>query len=160
MWWLLLLFVAAVVLGAVLGKRARVWHRYYTFYVAGKYANKAELLTKVRQLEQHGWRCTYKWMLQPEHGVDEMAEYAQQDLQGVREAEVFIAVLDDPTYAYRGTFVELGAALALRKTIVVYKPCKKAECYANCFLQHPLVFHYEDWDELVEHVYFSTPLLC
>lgn len=40
-------------------------------------------------------------------------------LRAVESADLVLALIDNPDYAYRGTTFELGAACALRKTIVV-----------------------------------------
>lgn len=49
-------------------------------------------------------------------------EEAQLDARGVESCNTFVAFIDDPHYAYRGTFFELGMAIGLGKRVFVVTP--------------------------------------
>lgn len=62
-----------------------------------------------------GHEITHEWWLSEE----KTAEQALRDLQGVQEADAVIAVFTHDDYPYRGTWVEVGYALALGKPVYI-----------------------------------------
>ena len=77
------------------------------------------------------------------------------DIKGVIEAELVIAIMNDPEYAYRGTFTEIGAALSTNKHIFVFNKNKSSKCMTNCFYWHPRIIHFSSWESLknaIEHL--------
>ena len=81
-------------------------------YVAGAWKDGPALSKRVQELEADGvHQCTHAWMAN-NVGLDTVYD-AVADVQGVRDCELFIAVITDPTYPYRGTLAELTAAIAL-----------------------------------------------
>lgn len=59
---------------------------------------------------------------------------------GVQNADVVIALMDDPKYPYRGTLFELGVALGLNKRVFVVTPYLKFDP-ENVFF-HEVCFYY------------------
>lgn len=66
------------------------------------------------RLKQYGFEITYEWWFDNECGPDKAA----RDLQGVRDADILVAVMY-PWNTYRGTYVEIGYALALGKQVYI-----------------------------------------
>jgi nucleoside 2-deoxyribosyltransferase len=71
-------------------------------------------------------------------------------LEGVKTADVVVALFTDPFYPYRGTFTELGCALGLGKCVMAVCPAycqyleigKDKPSYAsNCFFHASRVVH-------------------
>jgi nucleoside 2-deoxyribosyltransferase len=93
-------------------------------YVAGAFVHKPTVQVVQSTLRKIGYTITLDWTLsENDNGganPDLLREFSRRDMQGVRDADVVVAVFNDPVYAYRGTFAELGAALALRKPTFVY----------------------------------------
>jgi nucleoside 2-deoxyribosyltransferase len=84
-------------------------------------------------LEIHGWARTFTWSAVDGADINQQAAMAIADLQGVRDADVLIVLLPG---GY-GTHVEIGAALALKKPVILHSPdCQTLETPYTC------VFHY------------------
>ena len=96
-------------------------------------------------------KVTFKW---PQHEHMDMAAAAARELRGVAQCHTFVAVMTDAEYAYRGTFTELGAALALGKRVAIVGSAKN-KCATNCFWWHPDVRHFATMQE-VEAAWFSA----
>jgi nucleoside 2-deoxyribosyltransferase len=102
------------------------------FYLATQKDRSAEADALSAALKLHGWERTLAWTDQdggPErHGAIALAEIA-----GVSEADVLIVLLPG---GY-GTHVEIGAALALGKPVILYAPDQR-----TLETPYPCVFHY------------------
>jgi hypothetical protein len=88
------------------------------FYIASKLENVARVRQLAEELENWGWKCTYKWY---EHGkvlgsALDLATVASEEYCGVARAELFIALLPGG----RGTHVELGIAHMAGCSIVLH----------------------------------------
>lgn len=101
-------------------------------YVAGGFQFKEDIRLVQRCLESEaGHRVSWDWTSVEKGpaesvGADEWARYSQLDLDGVRNADYVVAVfgsIAQPraalSYAYSGTFCELGCALGLGKPVIV-----------------------------------------
>lgn len=94
-------------------------------YVAGASSELDVVRGYIKQLNVAGWNITYDWT----EGIliegtanaglteDKRVRYADLDLSGVEDADVFWLVT--PTTGGAGCFVELGAALALKRIPIV-----------------------------------------
>ena len=124
------------------------------FYIAGKYAHRKLLGLKRDELIKLGNEVTHDWMSYelPKRTHKTMGMYAHNDIRGVTNADVVIFVMDDDSYAYRGTFTELGAALALRKPIIMYTPEGTQYCKTNVFWHHPSIHHHQTWKGVLKEV--------
>src|SRR5690242_7454502 len=115
-------------------------------YVAGKWADKALIRSRMTQLEALGHTITYDWTTHKENKTQqtEYATEAAADYVGVTQAQLFIAFMDDPNYAYNGTFTEMGIALGRKTPVVIVTPHlvfnpKAVAFYRNCYTSLPLV---------------------
>jgi nucleoside 2-deoxyribosyltransferase len=120
-------------------------------YLAGKWADRANIRTIMDSLEAKGHTITHDWTSH-ENENDRSPEYlkrcAHLDIEGVRNAELIIVLMTDPKYAYRGSFTEIGAAVALRKHVHIVCPDPNAYCRTNCFFFHPLIIHHRQLSEV------------
>ena len=74
---------------------------------------------------------------------------ATKDINGVREADAVIIVMNDLEYSYRGSFTELGTALALNKPVLMVSPGSvedSAGFKTNVFWHHPAITYASKWD--------------
>lgn len=107
------------------------------------------------------------------------AQDAYLDIKEVLESDVLVAIMDDPEYAYRGTFSEIGCALGANKPIIIFCPgivtgvisnnekdSSKADepskfdktqrvnyshkCMTNVFYHHPSIRHVKTWDKVFD----------
>lgn len=89
-----------------------------SFYIASRLENAAQVKKMANILTAAGHTHTYDWTA---HGSvegeseDRIREIASGEIRGVLEAAVVIALLPGG----RGTHTELGAAIALRKRILI-----------------------------------------
>jgi nucleoside 2-deoxyribosyltransferase len=106
-----------------------------SFYVASRVNRSAQADDLSDRLIALGWERTYRWT--PEPGQDNVgrANTATKELNGVREADVFIALLPGGL----GTHVEIGAALALGKIVIIHSPDQETllKPYRCVFHYHP-----------------------
>jgi hypothetical protein len=123
-------------------------------YLAGKYADRVDLGAKKRELEAHRCVITHDWMTYElgERGPKQLACFAAEDIRGIATADLVVAVMTDPAYAYRGTFTELGAALGLRRQVIVVAPAGTQHFRGNVFWHHPDILHVSNWAEALEAV--------
>jgi nucleoside 2-deoxyribosyltransferase len=84
-------------------------------------------------LETHGWVRTFVWSAVEGADTDQRSAMAIADLQGVCDADVLIVLLPG---GY-GTHVEIGAALALNKPVILHSPDRQ-----TLERPYPCVFHY------------------
>ena len=109
-------------------------------YVAGGYKHRNEIREFVDQLEATGlYKQSRRWF-DVESDSETPAQSAAADLEAVRNASLVVAVMTDPDYAYRGTWTEVGAALALRKSITIIGPDSVASA-RNVFWYAPEIRH-------------------
>ena len=90
---------------------------------------RASLLLEA--LKAQGWERTFAWT--GETDPDRYAETALKEIEGVRDADVVIALLPGG----RGTHVEIGAALGLGKPVILHAPDRD-----SLTKPYPCVFHY------------------
>lgn len=121
-------------------------------YIAGKWTAKEQVASRIDNVKSIGHTITHDWTL-VEHGDSrpEMSHYSQLDVKGVVEADLFIGLFEDPQYAYRGSFTELGVALGYRqmgfqKEIWVVCPDELSYAQSNIFIHHPFIRHFNSWE--------------
>lgn len=118
-------------------------------YLAGKFGDDRihSYIEKLNKLS--GVRVKYDWTLERNKSQREAALF---DIEGVVRCDIFVAVMDDPSYDYRGTFTELGGALVLSKPIIVVGGDCDDKQYAktNCFFHHPSIIRVKSFDIVIK----------
>jgi nucleoside 2-deoxyribosyltransferase len=117
-------------------------------YIAGKWTSKQDIQQKMQQLKLLGHEITHDWT----SNDGTLQESAILDINGVKNADIVIAVMDDPVYPYRGTLCEIGCALGLGKKVFVYGGTNPeiSTFYKVCFVHHPLVNITNDWNQILK----------
>ncbi len=93
-------------------------------YVAAKFENKAKVKEVQRELRKSGFGISHDWTNESSEGLTgaELRTYlqtcAREDLEGARDADA-VVVIYDKTLGGRGLYVEIGAALATVKPVVI-----------------------------------------
>jgi nucleoside 2-deoxyribosyltransferase len=107
------------------------------FFLSTRKARSAEADALSAALKDHGWERTFAWTGEDGAGTDGLAAVAVKELQGVRDADVLVVLLPG---GY-GTHVEIGAALALGKPVILHAPDRKTleTPYLCVFHYHPSV---------------------
>lgn len=105
------------------------------FYVATRKDRAGDAASIEEALKAHRWERTFVWTERDGADSEENAKIAAAELDGVRKADVLIVLLPD---GY-GTHVEIGAALALGKPVIIHAPDRKTleTPYTCIFHYHP-----------------------
>jgi hypothetical protein len=130
--------------------------RQWYFYLAGSFFKKELLGNYIDELEKLGHKCSWNWtkVEQGERIPELMATYSKNDLKGVKNADIVVAIINDKDYAYRGTFCELGYALACGKR--VYVICEEDQEYKDysfngcVFAWHPDIIRVKTWNDFLK----------
>lgn len=118
-------------------------------YVAGKLKAKEEIQVAQEQVRTAGHEISYDWTRYKGTSPNEAADL---DLNGVLTADAVIILFTDPKHPYRGSFTELGAALASKKRIFAICPDEQAECRTNCFFHATGVEHVANVADALERL--------
>jgi nucleoside 2-deoxyribosyltransferase len=110
------------------------------FYLATKRTRAAQAEKLLEALSSRGWERTFTWTGKDKAGNDEYRDLALAELAGVRDADVLIVLLPG---GY-GTHVEIGAALALGKPVILHAPDQK-----TLDTPYPCAFHYHSGVKLL-----------
>ncbi len=87
------------------------------FYIASRFTRKKEVREIIEKLKKLGHIITRNWTIHEEtypfHEHAKLSKkYSEEDIDGIRECEIFIALHDD-TAGSTGMHTEIGAAIAL-----------------------------------------------
>src|SRR5260370_31106916 len=104
-----------------------------SFYVSSRKDRSREADALSEKLQARGWKRTYKWTALYGEGPDGHAKVALKELEGVRKPDVLIVLLPGGF----GTHVEIGAALALGKPVILHSPNRE-----TLETPYPCVFHH------------------
>jgi len=129
-------------------------------FVAGKFADANRVAIIAETLETvFGYSVTSKWfekaLLLPDLedlsacSNEYLSDRAEENLQGVFDADLLVVLMDDPHYAYQGTWAEIGAALQLRTPVLVIIPDNHGATRNSIFLHHAKVRCFEGEEALM-----------
>ena len=120
-----------------------------TFYLIGKFATRENIAERIKDVEKFGLKVTHNWTLKENYSQPK-SEQVYQDIEGVKRADFVIAVINNPTYAYRGSFSEIGAAIATGKTVyLITDNCEKGSVN-HCFLSHKNIVRFSTWEGFLQ----------
>lgn len=107
------------------------------FYIATRKDRESHANAISEALKAHGWERTFVWTAQDNASMDQFAKVAEEELNAIKDADLLIVLLPG---GY-GTHVEIGAALALGKTVILHSPDRQTlnEPYPCIFHYHPRV---------------------
>ena len=117
------------------------------FYVAGKYEEREEIRVLQNTLRELGHEITVDWTW---HEVDDPGfprQYAMEDINGVICGDAYVGRFINE-HTYKGALVEMGAALAMGKWVIII-----GHAIDTClFVGHPLVQQFETESEFLSYV--------
>jgi hypothetical protein len=102
------------------------------FYLSTRKDRSAQAAALLEALKDRGWERTLDWAAQKDH-PDAYSDSAVAEIAAVREADVLLVLLPG---GY-GTHVEIGAALALGRSVILHAPDRK-----TLDTPYPCIFHY------------------
>ncbi len=107
------------------------------YYVAAKWVDRDKAKSLMEKLTALGHEVTKDWTIDREDIPGYPTINAVEDIRGVWQADTFVGIFTSDA-VYRGALVELGAALALRKQVIII-----GKGMDSCiFISHPLVKKY------------------
>ncbi len=97
-----------------------VWKRPAArIYLSGKYEDWERAASYIMELERElGCVMTHNWTTEKARQLG-ATDAAVCDIDGVRQCDILLVVLEDSQHPYRGTFCELGVALGLQKPVIL-----------------------------------------
>lgn len=134
-------------------------------YIASGFPWKNEIATINQAVEGKGFNVVSTWSsietgpnTPQADGLD-----ALRDTNQVAEADILLAIMNDPKYAYRGTWTEIGTAIALKKLVIIVcnglgleveiAPGEYNYPYysmTNVFFWHPHIIRVKTFDEAID----------
>lgn len=121
-------------------------------YVAGKFFDRVQIRKYMDELECMGFIISHDWCTYESNSSNRRADMARLDINGVKDADIVVILMTDPKYAYRGSFTELGTALALNKTVYIICDDPKSQCCTNVFFHHPNIIHLNSWPDFLDRL--------
>jgi nucleoside 2-deoxyribosyltransferase len=123
------------------------------FYLSTRKNDSARANTVSEALKARGWERTFEWKPQDGEGSDGHAKIAAEELEGVRAADVLVVLFPGGF----GTHVEIGAALALGKRVIIHSPDQ-----ATLDTPYRCIFHYHPSVKLLlsENLDIEAVLAC
>lgn len=123
-------------------------------FISGKFSEPNPIKAKVIELRKLGHIITHDWTTYQETpgDPDDMKKAAVFDIEGVKQCDLHIVIINDPTYPYRGTFCEMGCSMGLGKSIYLLTTCQNPICTQLPFYYHPNVRHFTHWEDLVKQI--------
>lgn len=114
-------------------------------YIAGKWSEREEIKKIMEMFELRGHIITVDWTNHI-HST-KSKEYAIEDIQGVKDCDVLIAYMKTPGIFYKGCWVEIGAALALDKRVIII-----GHEVSSVFLGHPNIHVFNSKEEALSFI--------
>lgn len=114
-------------------------------YVSGKWEDREAVRELQKALIKMGHEITVDWTYHEKDDVGYPRTYAQDDIWGVRDAQVYVGLFLKENN-YKGALVELGVALGLMDKRVYIIGHAIDSCL---FIHHPLVTQVESIEELL-----------
>lgn len=120
-------------------------------FVAGAFKHRKTIHDKyVVLLRELGFQITFDWTVDRGRqlpGISYNEMMARLDTMGVNAADLMVVIMDDTEYNYRGTWVEIGMAIARNMPVLVYF---KDEIGDKIYLEHPRVRIFREFDALLK----------
>ena len=123
----------------------------FKFYVASKWEDRYVVRDIYKEIRKHGHRVTLDWTVHdlPNRKLNQVEKdlllrtYAMEDINGVRECDILIALFTEPRHQ-RGAMIEVGAALGLGKFVLVIGHAEDS----STLLKHNLVYNIDKLEDL------------
>ena len=106
-------------------------------YVAGKWSERSKVRELMNAFELYGHEVTCDWTKHEDPCKSE--EYSVEDINAIKECDVLIAYMPSANVFYKGAWVEIGAALALDKKVIII-----GNKVSSVFLSHPNINYFEN----------------
>jgi nucleoside 2-deoxyribosyltransferase len=123
-------------------------------YVAGKYGHRDNIQEAMDWFKEQKVEITHEWTKIEKHSEEpsQWGPYAVMDTKGVHASDAVVVIMDDPTYAYRGTWFEVGNAVALGKKVIFVERNIPEDAYVkkNIFYHHPHIQKVQTLEEALK----------
>lgn len=111
-----------------------------TVYVAGKEEDRTEISSFIREIERTRI-VTYNWTVNRPTTDAELANVADDAIEGIKSANIIIFLFTDTTYSYSRSCVELGLALAMGGKMIWMVGPRTTSIANQAFWHHHSIVH-------------------
>lgn len=87
-------------------------------YLGGSSDDLQRIKDMMFALQLDGHTITHDWTAHFDEAVKDYVQFAHNDISGIHSADTIILIFEKPL-TYRGTFTELGLAIAWRKPVII-----------------------------------------
>lgn len=136
-------------------------------WISGAFRHRERMSELIDRVRQMGYIITHDWTRVEKSAnptPQEMSTYAKFDIDGVKNADIAVAVLEDPDYLYRGTYTEIGCALgAMKPTHIVWPYDLDDQNYQEknaqiIFFWHPDITIHKSFEDFETYLKKKYPL--
>lgn len=120
-----------------------------SFYLIGKFSNREIISERIKEVEILGFHNTHNWTRKENYNCPK-SQQVEQDINGVKNADIVIAIIDNPIYHYRGSFAEIGCALGQNKRVYLITNNCEQGTLTHCFLFHKNIIRFNTWKGFIE----------
>jgi nucleoside 2-deoxyribosyltransferase len=134
-------------------------------YTAGGWPFRGEISDINNELKSKGLDVISTW-IEAETGIstpEDSAKDAVRDVEEIKKCDILLAIMTDEKYAYRGTWFEIGCALALNKKIIIVCPYGETKvsdtkyeythyCMTNVFFWHPSITRLKTLNDALSYI--------
>lgn len=120
------------------------------FYVAGKWQDRYTIRWLQQELMSRGHSISCDWTNHDfdKNGVKatkyQLIKIAEEDARGVKDCDIYVGILLSE-YSYKGLWVEMGMAIALKKKVYAI-----GEAGDSCiFMNHPSVQRFRTMEDFL-----------
>ena len=128
-------------------------------YLAARYDRRLEMAAKARELEDHGFTVTSRWVQGLHEGATDPATLgrcAWDDLEDIEQADIFITFTEAPDAGYTsgGRHVELGYALANDLSVIVVGPAENVFHHLGLAIEGDApMTRVDSWEEALDFLW-------
>jgi len=136
-------------------------------FLSGAWIHAEKLSEYAKDLKKMGYIVEHEWYEEAKSvdvwTVPQLAQSAEETREALVECcDLHVVIMDDPDYAYRGTFFEMGISTGLGTDVYLFNPHHKdgeVTSYATnqSFYWSKQVEHFTSWKDLLDELSESNP---
>lgn len=125
-------------------------------FIGSDDGQKNEIRWKMSEMERLGHQFSHDWT---QYNISDIgqSQYADMNLKGIKEADIFLGIMDKSMQPYTEAIAELNVAKALGKMIFVYCPNLKSECMKNYVMHYSGIYYFTNWYEGLKYMQCFLP---
>ena len=122
-------------------------------FVAGSWDNRTVMHDIIKQFDSIA-EVTHDWTIHESEELLNNKVYLQSQVivtcEAIEHSDLLIVIMDQPNYAYMGTWTEIGMALATNIPVLIFNP--NNYCVNNLYMNHLGIKIFDNLNKLAEYV--------